>query len=730
MSNWFVYLIIPPGACLLIFLAYKYIKKPNKNELNNRYATAVLFYIVFFITHPLLLISGVSEEFAIAFSNIGMIITAIVFARMLSRNFNQEHDELIDIKGSLEQKVQDRTRELELAKNLIERQSKEKTTFFINLAHETKTPLTIIKSSLSRYVKDNGLNPELIEIQRNIDRLLRDMVNFLDVEKIEQGKTLFFHDQLINLSNFLKVKADSFKSLAINNNVVLTYDIEENIFIKADSFGIDRVLNNLLDNAIKYNRPNGTINVRLFSSENQVLIEIADTGIGIPENQLSKIFEPYYQVSHKKRNIQGLGMGLTITKKIIDSLNGNISLVSKYGEFTVFSINLSKYCPADNEEIPEISISTPQKILTKFDLSDSIDPAGDRVTIMVVEDNESLLSNLRKELSIDYNVICALNGKLALDKLNDMKLPDLIISDVMMDVMDGYELLNNISKSSKYRQIPFLFLTAKSSEGEAVRGLSSGAVDYIQKPFSIEYLITKVKSILEFNAVKKSFFTNEKYKSLGMLTASISHEILNPLSGIKGPLFILDTQLKKEMVNIANEPVLKSIDYIKQNVTRIESIVLTLKSLFHGDTFSSEKIPLHEIFTVLRNIFQEKVKDRINIISNVTNEVYVVSNRSALTQILINLISNSIESIPQKGWIKLDFLESSGPQIRVKDSGCGINPSSINKIFDLGFTQKEIGKGTGLGLYIVKELAEKLNISIKVNSEINKGTEFVLEFNS
>ena len=194
--------------------------------------------------------------------------------------------------------------------NLI-KTHEQRTTFFTNIAHETKTPLSLIKNYFSDYLKTVPITKELIIIKQNIDKLSRNLLNFLDTEKLNKMMDIYDHDQIIDLSNILKQMMSLFQPFALKKNIKIKSNIQENLFIKINPYAIDRILNNLIDNAIKYSKDtDGHINMVLKSIADNNIMEISDTGIGISEDQIPFIFSPYYQILHKKQNIQGVGLGL------------------------------------------------------------------------------------------------------------------------------------------------------------------------------------------------------------------------------------------------------------------------------------------------------------------------------------------------------------------------------------------------------------------------------------
>ncbi len=207
-----------------------------------------------------------------------------------------------------------RYRLLRQDKEIAERVNEEQTAFFINLSHEIKTPLTLILGYLQEYIRRSGRDPDLEVVERNIAKLHRDMINFFDVLKFRKGKLVYEHDRVINLSRYLEQTAALFGSPAAARNIIIRVDTEPGLFIKADPFALERVLNNLLDNAVKFNRDGGSIDATLKGRYGTLFLSISSTGAGIPPEDLSSVFEPYFQLSKKERPAEGIGIGLAIVR--------------------------------------------------------------------------------------------------------------------------------------------------------------------------------------------------------------------------------------------------------------------------------------------------------------------------------------------------------------------------------------------------------------------------------
>ncbi|MBN1698653.1 MAG: substrate-binding domain-containing protein [Spirochaetales bacterium] len=386
---------------------------------------------------------------------------------------------------------------LEETNRMLYKANEQKTQFFINVAHEMKTPLTLIQNYLERILARSNPDPELHIVKQNIDILIENMVNFLDAERLEKGRMSFSHDSFVDLCESVREKCILFRSIAAKKDITIELNTMNNIVVKIDPWALDRVLNNLIENAIKYTPPGGRVAVEVGRKAGKAVFRVSDNGPGLSKETIEHLFEPYYQLSRKRSSKQGIGVGLSIVKKILDDLGASIVVAkSKSGgaSFTVDFIE-SKETPGE-KGLSDIPLSEPAAdIISPGDITED-EISGDKPSILIVDDNVQMLDFLKTSLKKTYDIFPALNAREALARLESMKPPELIISDVMMDGMDGHSFLAMLAGKDEYCDIPFIFLSAANERDEALHGLEGGAIDYIRKPFSIKELEKKIESII------------------------------------------------------------------------------------------------------------------------------------------------------------------------------------------------------------------------------------------
>lgn len=490
-------------------IRFKY--KEDRKKKDYRQRMAIFIAVVIWCISPGIDEISTAQKWILGalFNNVNFIVLSGFFMFKSVKAFLKERDELKEAKSNLEQKVKDKTWQLEKA-------NEQRTNALVNLVHETKTPLTLIKNYLEEYISKYGYKEELGIVRNNINKLNKDISNLFDLERYSKGFAIYNHNQAANFSQILKDNLVLFKSFCRNKNISLKEEIAEDVWIKADPAAINGIVINLTENAIKYTNEGGEINILLTTEEDKLIFSVSDNGIGIPRELHERIFEPYYQINSEKGGFQGMGLGLPIVKKTVSDLLGNITIESNPERGTAISICLQKYAQRPNEiAAPNYGENTyAGQEISKHSIADS--PYDEKkLTILIVEDNTTMVSYLLKKLTPKYNVSIAFNGAEALAKIRQYPaLPDLIISDVMMDKIDGFKLAKILTEDPDHKHIPFIFLSAKHTSQDRAQGLKLGALDFIHKPFSSDELLLKVSSVLENAAKQKRLLYDNALKAL------------------------------------------------------------------------------------------------------------------------------------------------------------------------------------------------------------------------
>ncbi|MFM7022181.1 MAG: two-component regulator propeller domain-containing protein [Flavobacteriales bacterium] len=410
--------------------------------------------------------------------------------------------------------------EVELQKAAVEKQEElisAKMEFYTNVSHEFKTPLTLIQGPIDKLIREDKdaerqnmyglMKQNTLRLKKYIDEILL----FRKIQTQNQELKISHQDFLL----FIQPIADSFRFQAQTRNI--TFENTSNsksIYAWFDEEKMEKVLMNLLSNAVKYTPDNGkvTLTINSINGDENIRITVSDTGPGIPENEKEKIFDEFYQ-SKINPNIEGIGIGLSLVKGLISLHKGTIDVESEKGKGCTFSvvIPISKEAYKDNE-ISEKRISVVNETIAMPQSTTKSIAAKTNYKILIVDDNNDIRSFLKDELKNIYNILEAENGKAALELLANER-PDLIISDVMMPEMDGFELCKSIKTHEELSAVPVILLTAKTSEESMISGLEFGADDYISKPFNMDILQIKIRNILQ--QIEK---IKQMWKNLGPVT--------------------------------------------------------------------------------------------------------------------------------------------------------------------------------------------------------------------
>ena len=391
--------------------------------------------------------------------------------------------------------------------------------FFTNVSHDLRTPLSLIIIPLEKLLSSNlekGVKEELELIHRNSETLLNEVNQLLDFRKLDQQKTqlMLSHG---NLSDFVKEVCGSFIPQAVKKGINIRLHINETkMDMDFDRNKIQRILLNLLSNAVKYNYENGEVIVALdkitANGTENAQIQVADTGIGIKDENKDKILDRFFQEQHSTTTYIGNGIGLHIVKEYVTMHHGTITVENHIPQGTIFTITLpvTHNYAVNDEKQDEAEIR--EKAVDE--VSDTTDTH--KTSLLIVEDNDDFRNFLINCLKGTYQVFDAPNGKEALEILAHQSI-QIVISDVMMPEMDGMELCRKIKTDIRYSHIPVILLTARTADEHELSGLKEGADDYITKPFNLEILLLRIQKILKWTKNN-----HEKFKTIDISPSEIT----------------------------------------------------------------------------------------------------------------------------------------------------------------------------------------------------------------
>ncbi|WP_367392004.1 ATP-binding protein [Lewinella sp. LCG006] len=492
------YIALVTLSCLLfLFPLYK------TGDTKGRFVVVGIAIITlgFFLT---LLSRLLPTTYSIFYLQIGAIIEVIVFSLGLAyrqrqqvqageqANFALKESQLIQEKKQLEA---DRLKEL----------NEFKARFYTNITHEFRTPLTVIMG-MSEHIKDHPKEKTLIK--RNSVNLLRLINQLLDLSKLESGSLAMnpIHQDIIV---YLQYLTESFYSNATQKNIRLVFHSEEKeVFMDYDEGVVQQIVYNLLSNALKFTTEGGKIIFHASKIEEKgqplLKLKVKDTGRGISPENIDHIFDRFYQVNHAdNQEAEGTGIGLALTKELVELLNGRITVESERGVGTEFILYLpieakiaATSLPYERtfpqlpieETLDEAISSTPNEETPEADTSALPE-------LLIIEDNQDIITYIKTVLNGQYIFHTAKNGVLGIEQAFEI-IPDIIISDVMMPEKNGYEVCETLKQDERTSHIPIILLTAKSTQQDKVQGLSYGADAYLTKPFDKEELLIRLKTLV------------------------------------------------------------------------------------------------------------------------------------------------------------------------------------------------------------------------------------------
>lgn len=387
-----------------------------------------------------------------------------------------------------------------------------KSRLFANISHELRTPLTLLLGPVSSILRRNQVDAEdqqhLHRVQDNAQLLLSRVNELLDLSKLESGK-MELQEHYLELSDYLLDKVDAFLPLASAKQIALQLEnqLPEHLAIRMDEDKLGKIISNLLSNAIKFTPTGGQVQLRAAVQGSQLLLSVQDSGSGIHPDDLPHLFERFYQARHAHHlSSGGTGLGLALSKEFAQLMGGDIEVDSQWNRGSTFLIKL----PLQRLDMP-----IPEAIRESVSIESEALALSAGSRLLIVEDNESLRDYLQRILGKYYQVSACGHGKEALAVLQSHPDAfDLILSDIMMPEMDGFQLLDALKSHDTWRQVPVVMLTAKAAQKDKLKALRIGVDDYILKPFQEEELLIRLANVLRHYQLRQEPLVLEEEEAL------------------------------------------------------------------------------------------------------------------------------------------------------------------------------------------------------------------------
>ncbi len=516
-------------------------------------------------------------------------------------------------------KIQQQKEEIEVFANKYEEATKAKFQFFTNLSHEIRTPLTLILGpvdhllSQDKFKLDKSSSEELQLVKKNAYRLLRLINQLMDFRKIENNKMKLKVSEN-NIVAYLKEIKQSFDHVAEEKKIDYTFRFDkEYIPVYFDVYLFDKTIFNLLSNAFKFTKKQGYVHLSIKDSIEEVIITVDDNGRGMDKYHLNHVFDRFYQGEQKLA--LGTGLGLSFTNEIVNLHHGKITVESELNLGTKFVIQLKKGKDhfsngelSDTQSFDfiqeESKIYTEElvKITERENTIEVID--NDKPSIVLIEDNSDVVNMLEKALAENYQVFSYSDGESGISGTLE-KLPDIVISDVMMPGGDGISITKKLKADYRTSHIPVILLTARSQEEHKITGLKSGADAYITKPFNMDVLNENIASLIKNRELMKSHFQKTEIKSTEVYTSEsleekflkkfksiVKENLGNPDFGVKDICYELGfsrVQLYRKVKALLGTSVLDYINDLRLSKAKelIQKSDLNISEIAYESGFSS-----------------------------------------------------------------------------------------------------------------------------------------------
>jgi signal transduction histidine kinase len=628
-----------------------------------------------------------------------------------------------------------------------------KSRFFANISHELRTPLTLILAplcELATTVRGAEAQQQVRVIRRNAERLLGLINDLLDLSSLDAGGLRLNLAEMDVRSVVASVHENSMPAaMAAGIDLKITCDSPSHR-IWGDAHRLEIVMTNLVSNALKFTPRDGRIDIRVEDLEGGVRVEVEDTGIGIPKEDLAKIFERFFQANPTDRRREGgVGIGLALAKELVELHGGTIGADSPGEQGTVFTV----FLPFGRDHIrPEVierrqQFEEPEVRRRAQDVTDSpaesgefepvteivVDPsaseytdgvspvpfvAGRRPRILLAEDNSEVREFIRSLLEPQFEVAVAHDGGHAWEIIRSES-PDLVVSDVMMPEMSGTELCRAIKNDPVLRSTPVILLTARVGSEATLEAYAHGADDFVAKPFHPRVLMARIRAQLNLRALALHLAQQEKLAVVGTISAGILHEVRNPVNAILNASRAMASDKLDEPTKV------QMLDVIGDAAIRIDEITSALDTHARpAEAGETAVCDLGEGLEATLKLIKHRLHD-VTIHRDFSTDRLAKAPAGPMNQVLLNVVDNALRMGAKNLWLSIE-VDTNNLVVRIGDDGPGVAKEYVDRIFDPFFTQRPASDGTGLGLFLSRKMVEETGGSLRVRDRSGGGALFIM----
>lgn len=630
-----------------------------------------------------------------------------------TRAHEDRFKELLEAKSAVDEKVAQRTRQLQeagerLSAMLAEIQAidKAKTDFFNNVSHELRSPLTLILGPLEDLtagrMPPGGNASAYITMQRNAQRLLHLINQLLDLAKVDAAQ-MKIAPVRARIDDLVRSIAARFEGAADRKGVQLSVLLPEVVApMTIDVSWIESAIANLVANALRLTPPGRGVRITLFDPGPEVVVEVSDDGPGVAPEDQAKIFERFAQGDSTKRIVGGTGIGLALVREAARLHGGDVTLVSERGHGATFRIALPRQLPAAvHSEVPAAVVTSqqPPSPRATYDVREESIPSAregpgpNAALVFVVEDNPDLREFIADILAERYRVRTFSSGQGVVVHASKLR-PEAIVSDVAMPEMDGYDLCRAIRAEADTASIPVLLVTARTEMTSVMRGFELGANDYVLKPFHGRELLARVDVHVQLRRMVEHTALRERHAMLGVLAASVAHQVRNPLTSLVGGLPAMRSRLEGK----ASQSTLEMMDVMIDSAERISRMTNDLMDLSRVDR---EVAGAFRACDGLRSAIR-LLNARMGVVQieeRVEDSALSMGRAGDINQAFMSVLDNAQRAAGNQGRVRAEaFMRGSNYIVRILDSGPGIDDEAATHIFEPFYTTRPAGEGTGLGL--------------------------------